>query len=134
MGASSVVVNGKTICVFPSFRHEKGCAAEGLVEATLNDDPDKTHIACAPQEVIDAGLATPVGEPSPGPVGGDCQSVPGCVTRKYLIAAGLGAGAGLLLGMLASKRTDVRLVLTGAGAAGGAIARAMMGLGKASTF
>jgi|GEM_PF-5328052 len=145
MGAAEIAYGGEKHCVFPEYRHEKGCAADGLVRAVElnsveNAKANDHYYLCAERAAIgamtDKGPLTEVdarGNPvsSGGTVGGDCQSVPGCVTKKYLIALGIGTGAGLLLGMLTSKRTDVRLVLTGAGAAGGVIVRAMMGLGRA---
>ncbi len=145
MGAAEIAYGGTTHCVFPEYRHEKGCAAEGLVRAVEQGRVEAAkandHMyLCAERAAIGAPTAygplvevDAQGNPIalPGPVGGDCQAVPSCVTKKYLIALGIGAGTGLLVGMLASKRKDVRLALTGAGAAGGVLARTWMGLGKA---
>ena len=121
MGAHDVY-GDNAVCVFPVYRHPDGCEADGLTEGVIDG-----YTWCVPQSVIDEGIATTPG----GPIGGDCRAIPGCMTKKYLIAAGIGAGAGLLLGLLGSKKTGVRVGLAGVGAGVGALGVLMMGLRQA---
>jgi hypothetical protein len=136
MGATEIAYGGTTHCVFPEYRNEKGCAAEGLVRAVEFGNLEKAkandHMyLCAERAAI--GATTPDGPLVEVDAQGDPVSgVPGADEvqlekwSKYLMKASaivvVGAVGGYAGATLWKKPKKVRIKSAIGGAVGAAAA------------